>query len=142
MENKKIKELAEFLGCNAEGIIVSNLDNRVFELGNEEYLVITAEEAGEEVTSQIEESIWAFNAKFILDKCGIDYNESVISSLQEIQNRCCESCNPFFLSLIKNTCGIDSFVQEAISCDGRGHFLASYDGKENKAGCYYVYRLN
>lgn len=142
MENKKIKELAKFLGCNKEGIFVSNWNNRVFELGNEEYLVVTDEEADEEATSRIEENIWAFNAKFILDECGIDYNESAISSLQEIQNRCCESCNPFLSSLIENTCGLDSFVQKAISSDGRGHFLARYDSSENKTDSYYVYRLN
>lgn len=142
MENEKIKELAEFLGCDEEDITVSNWNNRVFELGNQEYLVVTDEEADEEATSRIEEDIWAFNAEFILDECGIDHNETVISSLQEIQNRCCESCNMFFLSLIENTCGLDSFVQEAISCDGRGHFLASYDGEENETDSYYVYRLN
>lgn len=142
MENEKIKELAEFLGCDEGDITVSNWNNRVFEFGNEEYLVVTDEEADEEATSRIEQCIWAFNAEYILDECAIDYNESAISSLQEMQNRCCESCNPFLSSLIESTCGLDCFIQEAISCDGRGHFLASYDGKENKAGCYYVYRLN
>lgn len=142
MEKQKIKELAKFLGCNKEGIFVSDWSDWVFELANEEYLVVTDEEAAEEVTSRIAENIWAFNAKFILYKCGIGHNEAAISSLQEMQNRCCESCNPFLLSLIENTCGLDSFVQEAISRDGRGHFLARYDSVENKTDSYYVYRLN
>lgn len=132
MENEKIKELAEFLGCDEEDITVSNWNNRVFELGNKEYLVVTDEEADEEATSRIEEDIWAFSAKFILETCGIDYNAAVISSLKEMQERCCESCNPFFLSLIEGTCGIAEFVQEAISCDGRGTFWQAMTGASTR----------
>lgn len=142
MENEKIKELAEFLGCDEEDITVSNWNNRIFEIGNREYLVLTDEEAEEETTGRIEEDIWAFNAEFILNACGIDYNRDVLVSLQEMQNRCCESCNPFLLALVENTCGLDDFVYKAICCDGRGHFLASYDGTEYETDSYFVYRVN
>lgn len=49
---RKIKELAKFFGCDAEDITVSNWNNRIFEIGNREYLVLTDEEAEEETTGQ------------------------------------------------------------------------------------------
>jgi len=41
---------------------------------------------------------------------------------------------------------IDSFVDAAISADGRGHFMSSYDGNENEeevnGTTFYIYRIN
>jgi hypothetical protein len=31
-------------------------------------------------------------------------------------------------------------MKDAISTDGRGHFISSYDGEENEQGDYYIYR--
>lgn len=132
MENEKIKELAEFLGCDEEDITVSNWNNRVFELGNKEYLVVTDEEADEEATSRIEEDIWAFSAKFILETCGIDYNAAVISSLKEMQERCCESCNPFFLSLIEGTCGIAESYRKPYLATVAGTFWQAMTGASTR----------
>jgi hypothetical protein len=44
--------------------------------------------------------------------------------------------------MVKGTCGLDSFVESAISADGRGRFLASYDGAESEENGYYIYRIN
>ena len=46
------------------------------------------------------------------------------------------------LALIHKCGNFDSFVQHAIAADGRGHFLSSYDGEENEAGEFFVYRTN
>jgi hypothetical protein len=41
---------------------------------------------------------------------------------------------------------LDDFVKDAISADGRGHFLNKYDGKEIEVvingAVLYVYRIN
>lgn len=41
---------------------------------------------------------------------------------------------------------MDGFIQAAISADGRGHFMSSYDGEENEVTVndqtFYIYRLN
>ena len=42
-------------------------------------------------------------------------------------------------STIKN---FDDFVEDAVRADGRGHFLAGYDGNENEQGDFYLYRTN
>ena len=40
----------------------------------------------------------------------------------------------------------DSFVEDVVSSDGRGHTLSSYDGDENEIvyqdDWYYIYRTN
>ena len=40
----------------------------------------------------------------------------------------------------------DHFVQDAVSSDGRGHFLSGYDGAENEEKVdgvwYFIYRTN
>jgi hypothetical protein len=38
--------------------------------------------------------------------------------------------------------GLEGFVEEAVSADGRGHFLSSYDGEENEQDGFYIYRIN
>jgi hypothetical protein len=108
------------------------------------YLVLTDTEADEKTTEYIENTAWAFNADFIISECGLDL--SGVDSLRKMQEETNENANDFILSLIKKTCGLDEFVESAISADGRGHFLASYDGDENeqKEGdtYFYIYRTN
>lgn len=37
---------------------------------------------------------------------------------------------------------IVAFVNDAIDADGRGHFIALYDGYENEQDGYFIYRQN
>jgi len=63
-----------------------------------------------------------------------------------MQSDSCESCNDFLLSLVEKTCGIETFVDDAIRSDGRGHFMSSYDSNENEetveGETFYIYRIN
>jgi hypothetical protein len=60
-----------------------------------------------------------------------------------MQSKKCEGANDAILALIEKTDGgLDGFVEEAISADGRGHFLSSYDGNENHESGFYIYRTN
>jgi len=130
MDAEKLKALAAFLETDTE-------DAERFE---EDYLVLTDEEANEKTKEYIKESLWAFNANFILSECGLDLSGT--ESLKEMQQKVCESANDFILSLIEKTCGLDKFVESAIMADGRGHFLSTYDGEEVEQGEYFIYRLN
>lgn len=136
---EKINTLANYLECEEEEITQSEYNKNLFEYGREEYLVLTDEEADEEVKNYIEESVWAFNASFILDHAGIDWNNRIEKSLQKIQGELCESANELLKAIIKD---FDEFVQDAIEADGRGHFLAGYDGEEIEEGEHYIYRTN
>ena len=60
-----------------------------------------------------------------------------------MQSKKCEGANDAILALIKKTDGgLDGFVEDAISADGRGHFLSSYDGDENEENGFYIYRTS
>ena len=131
--------LASFLGIDLDEVNTSShrqYDMPIFEVGNQEYLVCTDEEADAAVKEYIEQSVWAFNASFLASMTGVP--EEAFSSL----GTQCESANDWVLHLIEKTCSIDDFVEAAVSADGRGHFLSGYDGNENESGEYYIYRTN
>lgn len=107
-----------------------------------DYYVLTDEEADEKAKEYIEQSLWAFNASFLAEETGFD--PEIFEAIQS--NGKCESNNDVIENTIIKTCGIDAFVDAAISADGRGHFLSSYDGHENEETVedqtFYIYRIN
>lgn len=137
--------LAKYLGCEADEIEQDKYDPNTFEFGSESYLVLTDEEADDRTRDYILDTLWAFNAEFILPRSRIDADdeESILKALKLVQEKCCENCNPLILALIEN---IDDFVADAQAADGRGHFLSQYDGAENDVSnadyTFYIYRQN
>jgi hypothetical protein len=113
----------------------------VYSIDGQEYAIGTDEEADAAAKCAIEESLWAFNAEFILGECGLDLSGA--ESLRDMQGKACEGAQDFIASLIKRTCGLDSFCEEAVRWDGRGHFLSPYDGEEIEllGGKYYAYKI-
>ena len=107
---------------------------------DDDYSVCTDEEAGEAAKEYIKNSAWAFNAEFIVDHSRLPYE--AIEMVQAFQQKC-EDANETILALIND---FEDFVSDAISEDGRGHFLSSYDGHEHEVNIngtyYYVYRMN
>ena len=133
----KIEALAKFLEIGIEDI--TETDWGTLEADGSEFLVLTDEEADAKAYEEIEESLWAFNADFIIDMCGFSGGEK---SLIAMQRESCEDCNEFIKAMIEGTCGMDSFVESAIETDGRGHFISMYDGEENEQNEYFIYRVN
>jgi hypothetical protein len=108
----------------------------VYKIASGEYAIASDEgEANKAVAEYIKESIWAFSPGFISQHCTANLPVEVIQLIQEK----CEDANPIILDLIES---FDKFVDDAISADGRGHFLASYDGEEHELGNYLIYRIN
>ena len=128
-----------------------DLDEVTYYIDDQDYFVLTDEEADEAGREDIEQMVWAFSPSFLSAHTGID--EDVFKLLQEK----CEGANDAIMSMIKD---FDHFVDDAVACDGRGHFLAGYDGNENEATylsvtrdegtytystkttTYYIYRRN
>lgn len=134
----KIKTLADFLEISKEK--AQNL------IENGDYLVLTDEEAQTRANEEIRNSLWAFNADFILNHnkraIGFDRYEwdAAVEALEDAQEKSCESLNGLCLALIDD---IDEFVQDAIIADGRGHFISFYDGKEHETpDGLFIYRMN
>ena len=97
-------------------------------------MLLTDSEADEMAKDYIKDSIWAFSSWFLASHSGLD--EEIIKHLQEK----CEGANDVLLKSIKD---IDSFVSDAIGCDGRGHFLSGYDGNEQEINeNLFLYRIN
>lgn len=105
---------------------------------NHDYLVLDDDEADVAVAEYIENEVWAFCPSFLNSKTGV--HETIFEALADK----CEDANDAILSVIKNTCSLEAFIESAIFEHGRGHFLASYDGKERELSVdgYYVYQLN
>jgi hypothetical protein len=140
MEKKMTKKqaLKKYLNCKMADI--EQVGESTFKAEGAEFMVLTDAEADKEAAEYIKDSLWAFNADFIIGECGLDF--SGVDSLKAMQEKSCESANDFILSLVEKTCGLESFVESAISADGRGHLIGFYDGEEGEEGEYFIYRTN
>lgn len=134
VKTSKIEALAKYLECDIEDI---KENDYCFTYRKQEYLVLTDEEADEEAKEYILDTVWAFNKSF-LDAHSEAIAEIDDKTFEVIQERC-ESSNKAILAMIDDK---EWFVEDAISSDGRGHFLSSYDGEENEQNGYYIYRIN
>ena len=136
--------LAKSLGINPEEVNLYGADHyglTIFEADGAEYAIGTDEEADEAVTEAIKESLWAFKASFILGCCGLPYE--LEEAIEAWQQKKCEGCNDAIEQMIDRTCELDEFVRQAVSSDGRGHFLSQYDGDEIELGNdLYAFRIN
>ena len=138
---EKTEALSIYLGCE-EDEISEGYDECTFEYGKQEYLVLTEEEADERCKNYILDTLWAFNTSFLTNyiSCGNKYEdkdlEKSLVTLQEL----CETSNVVIKLLVGNR--IDELIEDAISTDSRGVFLASYDGEEIEESDYYIYRTN
>lgn len=133
----RIEALAKFLQVEATDIS-EGMDENSYDCGGE-YLVLTDSEADELAAERIKDSLWAFNAEFISSHTKHGLNDSQIAAIEEMQDRLCESANSIIEALIVD---LDHFISDAVSSDGRGHFISSYDGNENEVGEFYIYRTN
>lgn len=141
----KLETLAEFLEVGTDEITESEYYDNGFSYGNQEYLVLTDEEADEKAREEIRETLWAFDANFIMAHAK-NYNEmsdyeyrSAVDSLSRAQRSACENLNGLVFAIIED---FDDFVESAVMTDGRGHFIAGYDGYENELNGYYIYRVD
>ena len=102
-----------------------------------DYLVYTDEEADEAVREHIEETVWAFNPSFLQAHTDVDSK-----AFNVLQGSMSEDANEAIKAMIKD---FDAFVDDAVSSDGRGHFLSPYDGREIPIQVdrtvYYIYRV-
>ena len=146
--NAKEKALRVFFNIpEDQAVIPSVYEDNVFEVGKAEYLVLTEKEADEYAREAIENELWAFNADFILhhnkncDKLSNWEWDAAIETIKKAQANLAESLNGLMRCLISD---LDEFVDDAICEDGRGHFLAHYDGDEDEQEIdgvtYYIYR--
>lgn len=98
----------------------------VFEIDGCQYAVATSEEEADEAAGEyIKDSLWAFNPSFIIQHSKLPWEaEEMVKFFQEKK---CENANETIEALIED---MNVFIEDAISVDRRGHFLAPYDRNE------------
>lgn len=146
IENRKINALAKFLEEDKSEI--EAIGDEEFEFGNATYLVLDDDEADEKVIEQCKNDLWAFKSSFImswLPDRNIMYEfeyESLQKSIDQAQENLCEGANSLIQRLLGDN--VEDMINDAIGCDGRGHFLSLYDGSEYDeevdGETYYIYR--
>lgn len=132
----KIEALAKYLGEEVENLTEEHPE--VFSVGQQEYLVLTDNEADEKAKEYILDSLWAFNKSF-LDAHSKAIRQIPDKEFKDMQGKLCESFNDAIKAMIDD---MDHLIADAILADGRGHFLSGYDGEENEEGEYFIYRVN
>jgi hypothetical protein len=136
---QRIEALAKFLGVDPSDITACSYDECLFDCGRGSYLVLTDEEADDRCRDRITDSLWAFRPAFIASHTRGGLPSKCIQALEKMQSELCEDASPIIEALIRD---MDHFVADAMRCDGRGHFLSSYDGNENEEGDFFIYRDN
>jgi hypothetical protein len=142
--SSRIEALKQVVEVDEDEIEVVDWRDNLYSVGREEYLVLTDEEADEEVKEYIRESLWAFNIDFLSRYCDALDNFRVKESFRNVQEQTCEDCNELVYALVKDN--FDTVVNDACLEDGRGHFLATYDSEELSSIVdgveYFIYRMN
>ena len=106
-----------------------------------EYLICDDTTADDQTQDSISELLWAFKPEFLASCTGLPI--VIFEKLAELS----EDSQSAIRALVDVTCGLPHLIKEAVSSDGRGHFLSSYDGNEleyrTKSGrIVYIYRTN
>lgn len=139
IDTNRIDNLQAF---NTDEWIQSSYDDCIFENGSTEIMVCDDEEADLRAKNYIDQSVWAFNSDFLRSHMIAELQEHADIILEPLQEQC-ESGNEAIKAMIKD---FDYFVEDAISADGRGHFLNSYDGEEYEQSdgvdTHYIYIMN
>ncbi|MED5548984.1 MAG: hypothetical protein VX529_06450 [Pseudomonadota bacterium] len=138
----RARAYADFSGVDIEDVCEEREETRFESLqhGNASARVLTDEEADKACKESIADSLWAFNPSFLASFTGLP--EEAFQAIAD--NGRCESNNEAIRAMIDGTGNFDQFVQEAVSADGRGHFLAGYDGNETEhefiGRTFYIYQ--
>lgn len=139
IEDKKIEALAKFLDIDASRIKKTDdewrddLDKETLYVVDNDYSFYVAddEQADQLAEQRIKDSLWAFNTSFIAEHSQVIKNSGSrgIAAFDKMQEVLCEDANAIVEAVIDD---MDAFISDAIAADGRGHFIANYDGGENE----------
>lgn len=143
----RIKALSSHVEIDAENITTVRDESHEFGVVHGDYVVLTDEEADAAVKERILDDVWAFKTEFLLPRLRINLHnhnrDRILKAFGKLQEELCEDANDVLRPMLKDE---EEFVREAVSADGRGHFLSGYDGEENEAEAdgvtFYIYRTN
>jgi hypothetical protein len=113
-------------------------DGRTYGLAGD-WLILTDEEADEAAIENIRRDVWAFVPSFLESYLPEGVTTDVVEALQSTKY---EDAAPALLAMLGDR--FEEFADDAISSDGRGHFLSVWDGVEHEfehdGRTWYAYR--
>jgi sugar/nucleoside kinase (ribokinase family) len=118
----------------------TSLEQAVETYPTHRYHIMTDEHADEVVVECIRDSAWAFRPEFL------ETMTEIPAAVYSLLGEQCENSNDAVLTLIEKTCGFDEFARQVVLIDGRGQFIAHYDGEEIEIQIdgqpHFVYRFD
>ena len=137
LDEKRRAALSSHLNCPLDEVEAFTYDEHRFEAESEEWLIFTDDEADKAAREDIIECLWAFRPEFLSDYMPDGVTSDII---QTMQAKLCEDAQPAFKAMLGGQVRI--VVRDAMSADGRGHFLASYDGEEIEEMDLFMFRVD
>lgn len=139
--NLKLKELKEATGKKLAEKKYWDYKNQMATMEDgSEYLILTDEEADKQAETEIKDALWAFIPKFIIEHmANVKYSKSLEDAISQMQANLCEGANDIVAAMVDD---VEEFCDDAIVADGRGHFIAWYDGEEIETENFFIYRIN
>ena len=105
--------------------------------GDNEFLVLREDEANTLAKENIESSVWAFYAQFLVNYMPEEFNVDIVEKIQELH----EDGNEALVAIIKSNGQWDRFVDDAIRYDGIGHFNSPVDGTAHEEDDFFIFRV-
>lgn len=142
--DRRRNALAVYLDIDADQITARDYDDCLFGDSDfdHEYLVLTEEEATQRAIAAARESLWAFQGAFWGRYTNL--SPDAVKALDKAQGTLCEDFGSVLEAIVGDR--LDEMLKDAVNADGRGHFLAGYDGEEGEIDydgeTLYVYRVN
>lgn len=97
--------------------------------GGRQYAVGTDEQADAAARLYCRDTLWAFKQSFLIGYCPPAVQKIFVEKALSVAcESLCEDANELIAVVVGDRLG--ELLDDAVSCDGRGHFLASHDGDE------------
>lgn len=142
IDDERLLALAKHLGEEAADLFDEG--NNLYSYGRQEYLVLTDEEADEIALERASETLWAFNTSHLQKYIAALRIGRAAVAFDKMRETLCEDANDLVDALLGDR--RDECLKDAISADGRAHYLNTYDGDEAEVtvngSYYYIFRMD
>jgi hypothetical protein len=137
--------VAQYLDCDPEDVEEQDYDHfglKVFSDGDNEVAIGTETEVDSAIHECIEQEAWSFNSDFIAKHSKNGYSTELDKAIKMVQEEMSEDAQDLVIAVIEN---LDTFIEDAVTIDGRGMFLNRNDNTEDevkyKGVTYYLYKI-